>query len=556
MPQPIARLRTVRAFTTLVMCLSISAAPRVARAADWPMFLGNPSHTAISTETLSVPMALEWKFKTIRYPNNPVSPVVVGKTVYLASQSNVYAVDAETGEQKWVYPAEGPIGAPAAATIKATPAVDGGLVFVGASDGVMYALDADTGSLKWQFQTKGHIRFSPIVVDGIVYFGSDDYKVYGVNAKTGKQAMTPVVTGSSIIGSPTYADGMLYFTSGDLNFYAANSASGKVKYQIRLANSNVYATPVATDRYIFTVGGNTLTSMTRGGGTRWSYVAHNPISDTPLVTPSAVYFGDKGGRLYALDPKGNEKWSITDNADRAMRFTDKPKKATSGADPFLQLAGALYSSPLLCGTNILVGTNRGFLYAIDAETGHVKWEYGVFSDLPAGSYTNITSSPVVANGRLYVFSDDGALHCFTPTSMDAEKPKISNISPLRATEMNGTPPILCGAIVSDEGSGIDAHSIKMSLDDKPLDFTFQPNSGWVYYKTVVTQPLEPLENGHHTVTLSVSDWKGNAASESWSFTVDNTLAPSVVNTPAGTKKAPPTAPGNAGFGAPPMPGMR
>lgn len=556
MPQPIARLRTARALFALVSGLSIFAAPRLARAADWPMFLGNPSHTAISTETLSVPMALEWKFKTPRYPNNPVSPVVVGKTVYLASQSNVYAIDAETGEQKWIYPAEGPIGTPAAATIKATPAVDGGQVFVGASDGVLYALDADTGSLKWQFQTGGHIRFSPIVVDGIVYFGSDDYKVYGVDAKTGKQAMAPFATENNIIGSPTYSDGMLYFTSADLNFYAVNSATGKLKLKFRTTNSNVYATPVASDRYIFTVGGNALYALTRSGTPRWPqpYQAHNPISDTPLVTADAVYFGDKGGRLYALDLKGREKWSITDNADRAMRFSDKPKAATKGNDPFIQLAGALYSSPVLCGTNILVGTNRGFFYAIDAETGHVKWEYGVFSDLPAGSYPNILASPVVANGRLYVLSDDGALHCFTPDSMDAEKPEISNVTPLRATEMNGTPPILLGAVVSDEGSGIDAHSIKMSLDDKPVDFTFQPNSGWVYYKTVVTQPIEPMENGRHTVALSVSDWKGNLATESWSFTVDNTLAPSVVNTPAGTGAAPPAAPGNAGFGAPPMPG--
>ncbi|HEY3411838.1 MAG TPA: PQQ-binding-like beta-propeller repeat protein [Armatimonadota bacterium] len=554
MPQPIARRRNVRALTTLVVGLSISVAPRIARAADWPMFLGNPSHTAISTETLSVPMALEWKFNTVRYPNNPVSPVVVGKTVYLAAQSNVYALDAETGEQKWVYPAEGPIGTPSAATIKATPAVDGGLLFVGASDGVMYALDVDTGSLKWQFHTGGHIRFSPIVVDGIVYFGSDDYKVYGVDAKTGKEAMTPVVTGNNIIGSPTYADGMLYFTSADLNFYAVNASSGKVKYSNRTTNTNVYATPVATDRYIYTVGGNVIYAMTRSGATRWFYEAHNPISDTPLVTADAVYFGDKAGRLYALDLKGREKWTITDNADRAMRFTDKPKKQSLSKDPFIQLAGALYSSPTLSGGNILVGTNRGFLYAIDAETGHVKWEYGVFSNLPAGAYTNITSSPVVANGRLYVLSDDGALHCFTPESLDVEKPEIANVTPVRATEMNGTPPILFGAIVSDEGSGIDAHSIKLSLDDKPVDFTYQPNSGWVYYKTVVTQPIEPMQDGRHTIVLSVSDWKGNVATENWSFTVDNTLAPSVVNTPAGTGTAPPAAPGNAGFGVPGMPG--
>jgi hypothetical protein len=84
----------------------------------------------------------------------------------------------------------------------------------------------------------------------------------------------------------------------------------------------------------------------------------------------------------------------------------------------------------------------------------------------------------------------------------------------------------------------------MTLDDKPVDFTYQPNSGWVYYKTVVTQPIEPMEAGRHTVSLTAKDWKGNTATESWSFTIDNTLAPSVVNTPASTT---PTTTG-AGFG--------
>lgn len=543
MPQHIARTQMSRVLSTLVVATFLSAAP-LARAADWPMFLGSPNHVAISSETLSVPMALEWKFKTTRYPNNPVSPVVVGKTVFLACQSNIQALDAETGEEKWKYPAEGPIGTPSAATIKATPAVDNGFVFVGATDGVMYGLDADTGSLKWQFQTGGHIRFSPVFANGIVYFGSDDGKVYGLDEKTGKQAVTAVKAEGAIIGSPTISDGMIYFTSADLSFYAVNAASGHARFSLRTTNTNVYSTPVANDRYIFTVGGNNLYAMTRGGATRWTYPAHNPIIDTPLVTDDGVYFGDRSGRLYAIDLKGRDKWTITDNADRAMRFGDKPAKTTKGNDPFLQLAGAIYSSPLQSGPNIIVGTNRGFLYAIDAASGAIKWEYGVFANLPKGSYPNITASPVIANGRLYVMSDDGTLHCFSPQAVDSEKPEITNVTPLRATEMNGTPPITMGAVVSDEGSGIDASTLRMTLDDNAVEFTYQPNSGWVYYKTVVTQPIEPMEAGRHVVALTVKDWKGNTATESWSFTVDNTLAPSVVNTPAST-----TSPATgAGFG--------
>jgi hypothetical protein len=66
-----------------------------------------------------------------------------------------------------------------------------------------------------------------------------------------------------------------------------------------------------------------------------------------------------------------------------------------------------------------------------------------------------------------------------------------------------------------------------------VDFTYQPNTGWVFYKTAVTQPVQPLADGRHTVTLKVSDWKGNTATSTWSFVVDNTLGTSVILQPAG-----------------------
>lgn len=527
-PRP--RLPRPAAFGAL-LCLFFSGA-RPAASADWPMFLLNPEHVAISPEVLSAPMALEWRFHTSYYQNNPVAPVVVGKTLYLASQSSVYALDAESGERKWVYPAEGPIGTPAPATIKATPVVSDGTLFVAASDGTLYAVDAEQGILKWQYQAGGNIRFSPIIVDGVVYFGSDDHRVYGIDSKTGEPAMEPVKAGNGIIGSPAYADGILYFSSADLTFYAYNIATRRLKFTMRTLNANVYTSPVATDRYIYTVGGNRINCLLRNGAIRWAFEARSPITSTPLVTPDAIYFGDRSGNFYALDLRGREFWKIADNATRVMRFSERATRPAATEEPFLRLGGAVFSSPILSGENIYVGTNRGFLYAIDAATGRVKWEYGIFSNLPANTYPNIAAPPVISNGRLYVMSDDGALHCFAPDAADIAGPTISNVVPVRATEMNGTPPILMGAVVSDEGSGVDAASIKMTLDGTPVETSYQPNSGWVYYRTPVTQPIQPMESGRHTVELTVADWKGNVSRASWSFTIDNTLATSITYAPA------------------------
>jgi hypothetical protein len=49
---------------------------------------------------------------------------------------------------------------------RSTPAVAGGVVYVGSHTGNLYALDAATGALKWQAALGGEIASSPAVADG------------------------------------------------------------------------------------------------------------------------------------------------------------------------------------------------------------------------------------------------------------------------------------------------------------------------------------------------------------------------------------------------------
>ena len=531
MPKSKFLARTLR--VGVCALLTVVAMSSSTRAADWPMFMADPGHSGSNGDAPSVPMALEWKYRTAFYQNNTASPIVAGATVYFTSQSSVYALNSETGELIWKYPEEGPIGTAGAATIKATPAYWDGTLFVGATDGVLYALNATDGVLLWQFDTLKSIRFAPIVVDGVVYVGSDDDRLYAIDGKTGKPAFAPVRTGGDVIGSPAYSDNVLYVTSSDLQLYAITTTTGRVKYRYRTMNPNSYASVVATDRYNYIVGGNVLYALSRAGVERWKYSARNPITTTPLVTEDGVYFGDRGGRLYALDARGRPKWTITDNKSRETITSRASVREASKdvTDPFLQLTGSIYSSPVLIGKNIVIGTNRGFLYAVNAETGKIEWDYAVFSNLPAGAYPNINSAVAVGNGRLFFQSDDGALHCFSPTALDATKPVVSSETPTRATEMNGTPPIMIGAVLSDEGSGINSSTIVLDLDGEPVEHIYQPNTGWVYYRTKSSQPVEPLSDGRHTVTLRASDWKGNTVDQSWTFVINNRLAPTVINVP-------------------------
>lgn len=101
---------------------------------------------------------VKWAFKT----DGPIigSPAVSGGVVFIGSlDTNLYAVNQETGTQKWRFKTEGPIAS--------SPAVANGTVYFSGNDGVFYALAADTGAVKWRFSTeRGERRFEAKGIHG------------------------------------------------------------------------------------------------------------------------------------------------------------------------------------------------------------------------------------------------------------------------------------------------------------------------------------------------------------------------------------------------------
>jgi outer membrane protein assembly factor BamB len=74
--------------------------------------------------------------------------------------------------------------------VESSPAVSGGVVYIGSGDGCLYALNALTGEERWRlgtgrFATGGRVRSSPAVAGGRVFVGSMDGTVYAVERWNG-----------------------------------------------------------------------------------------------------------------------------------------------------------------------------------------------------------------------------------------------------------------------------------------------------------------------------------------------------------------------------------
>jgi len=167
----------------------------------------------------------------------------------------------------WSTPTGGPISS--------TPAVSGGVVYVGSADTKLYAVDArgcgaSSCAALWTAATGAAITSSPAVANGVVFVGSDDGRLYafasgGCGAPTCPPLWT-AATGAAIKSSPAEANGVVFVGSDDGRLYAFASGG---------------------------CGAPTCSPL-------WSYATGGAVRSSPAVANGMVYVGSDDGRLYAF----------------------------------------------------------------------------------------------------------------------------------------------------------------------------------------------------------------------------------------------------------------
>lgn len=363
------------------------------------MYRGGLSHSGVYAASGAPELGgVLWLVRT----QGPVrsTPAVAGGRIYFgSSDGNVYAVDLE-GRTIWT--------ANTGAAVSASPAVtggSGGRVFVQNRKGLVLALFAADGKVLWRTQTGDDIPLdwgyengdvwvsSPAVVDGTVLVGSGDGHLYALDAASGKGKWR-VETGGRIRSSPAVADGTVYVGSLDGSVYAADLATGALKWR-------------------FDTEGRGLSSA-RFGFDRKS------IQSSPAVADGTVYIGARDGSLYAIDAAtGKQRWRASHGMSWVItgpavwdgkvfvgssdaRFV-QAVDAENGREVWrTPMPASIWSSPSIAGSTLYVGDTGGGVHALDAKTGKTLWTFetgrGVFG------------APVPVDGAVLVTSSDGNLY--------------------------------------------------------------------------------------------------------------------------------------------------
>jgi len=166
----------------------------------------------------------------------------------------------------------------------ATPAYDGGMLFVGGGYGSheFYAIDSETGKIIWKIQTGDDGPTAAVVYDGMVAFNTESCTLVVVDEKTGR-VLWQEWLGDPLMSQPAIDKGVLYM--------AHPAATGTPARQEAMYHPSP-ATPGGSHRL--------LAADLKTGRHIWEQQISGDVITAPVISEGIVYFTTFNGTSYSL----------------------------------------------------------------------------------------------------------------------------------------------------------------------------------------------------------------------------------------------------------------
>ncbi len=350
----------------------------------WNTYHGGAALRGVSETAIPGKLELLW-----RYPaggavyNTPVSDGLL--IFFSAKKGALVAVDLE-GSKVWEkrVARTNDAGAEVSVQFEAPLACGGGVVLAGSTRGVLYALEAQTGEEKWRYDTGGIIVGSPNFLDArsVVVVDQSDGALHGIDLKTGT-LLWKTEGVERCDGSPGIGNERIVFGScaAALHIYGA---SGKHLKDIEVGGDGQIAGGVALDGSLAFSGtrdGNLLCVDLEKGDVVWSSdESEEQTFSTPAVTGAYVIYSSENGGVYAVNQGDGELvWKFDTGGTPSSPVVAKERVAVSadgvlfvlnladGTKLWSQEVSDEITPPGLIGGMIVVGADDGTVSAFGAK---------------------------------------------------------------------------------------------------------------------------------------------------------------------------------------------
>jgi outer membrane protein assembly factor BamB len=282
-----------------------------------------------------------------------------------AAPAAVYGSPAVTGDRVYVADYSGKVYLIYASTrssintylgesIIGAPVAVGERVYVGIADGSVYALNGASLEKDWQFKTGGKVWSTPAIEGDMLYIGSFDKKLYALDASDGTEKWA-FETEGAVISTPLVYDDTVCFGSFDRHLYCLDAAGGSLKWKF-MADSWFWAKPVIYDGVIYAPcldGKVYILNVGTGSEVVAAFDLESPVSSSPVLVGDKIIVASEEGKVFAVDASSNQLRLLADIEETV----NTPLCASEGT--------------------IYVYTGSQNLYALNAESGAKLWSLSV-----------------------------------------------------------------------------------------------------------------------------------------------------------------------------------
>ncbi len=370
---------------------------------DWPQAGGHPTH-AMHHLTLDEAPSQAWRVSAGVGAGDLLRltavPIVADQRVYvLDSEGNVAAHRADNGLRLWRYnivPESEDRGA-----LGGGLAYDRGILYLATGYGEAIALLAENGAEVWRRSIGVPLRGAPTVVNGRFFTVSYDNQLYALNIEDGSVDWSHIgiAEDAGIIGaaSPAVEGDVVVapYSSGEL--VALRVENGRILWADSLTRTgrstalaelnDINGSPVIDRDMVIAAGhaGRMVAIDLRSGARLWEQDIAS--IQTPWVAGDFVFIVTTEAQIVCLARNsGRIRW-----VQQLPRYEDEERRTDS----------IEWSGPVLASDRLIVVSSNGDGVAISPYSGDILGQVG----LPDGA----SLSPIVANGTIFVLTDDGDL---------------------------------------------------------------------------------------------------------------------------------------------------
>jgi len=445
---------------------SDSLQPMAITTYPWPMYTYNETHSSLTKSPSPDDASVFWFNST--GPNMYGSPTIAEGKAFIGmgspSGDSMLAFHINNGTLAWRMRTDAQVSSNTG--VSATPAYSNGLLFFGADK--LYALYANNGTVKWRFTVPNTLWGSgtPAVAQGMVFIGGADRRLHALNQNTGSEvwyfqtlSTHPDGTNYGLYGAPAICNGYAYLAAPDGYVYKISLAqSGAAVASATSARyKSMYGSPVIYDGKVYIGDGYTFTTTTA----KFRALSANDLSQIWAFPPSGsqsfftsaavaygkVFVGSVDYNLYALD-------------------------AQTGAVVWNYATGGdIWSSPAISDGKVFIGSKSNYLYSFNANQTNpatYRWQAPLYGD--------VDSSPAISDGRVCVgtWGNGGRIYCFG----SGTAPPVNNPPSISLTNPSG----------AQDWTGGSSQTITWTMNDDTtpvgglrvyLNYTSTPSSGTI-----------------------------------------------------------------------------